>query len=336
METRTRERLRERERSGGANGSNDAENEKGGSKKGIIIAIVLLILVANGLFIWYQIDKNNDLLNEKEQTIEQQKAEIEKTKVQLQEVITELEAKKQELSQLGADTMRIHDELMRVKANLKNQSKQDSYKGAYMKLKSDLDDLRVMASQYKEEIKKLRNQVDTLQRYNTDLKGKLSIAEQAKAKANEAKAAVKEEVKAAEKVIKGASGLKAENVQTFTLSAKGKEKEGGEYKAKDIDLMRVSFMLPANSLAKTEGKELILRIIEPDGGALFDLASGGGSFLFNGKEIFYTQKQDILYDKRSQQVTFDYKKGNPYKIGSYNIEIYAEGSKIGEGTFNVQ
>jgi cell division protein ZapB len=190
-----------------------------------------------------------------------------------------------------------------------------------------------MASQYEQEITKLRNQVDTLQRYNTVLKDKLTSAEMAKREAEKTKVAATNEVK---DVVKKASALKAENIETYTLSAKGKQKEGGEYKAKDIDLLRVQFYLPENKLAKTEGKEMILRVIEPDGGALFDLASGGGSFMFDGKELFYTQKQDILYDTKSQTVTFDYRKGNPYKVGNYVIEIYADGSKIGDHTFNVQ
>ncbi|TAH27051.1 MAG: hypothetical protein EAZ07_02120 [Cytophagales bacterium] len=335
METRTRERLRERDRSRDIDSSNNADNN-GKSKKGIIIAVILLMLIANGIFIFYQVTKNNDLLSEKELTIEQQKQEMEKTKIELNNAIAELETKKTELARLGADTLRIYNELQRVKANMKNQAKGDNYKGAYLKLKQDLNDMKTMVAQYESEIKKLKNQVDTLQKYNTDLKGKLTAAQMAQNEAKNKVEAAKTEIKEAEKVIKGASGLKAENIQTFTLSAKGKEKEGGEYKVKDIDLLRVSFILPENKLAKTEGKEVILRIIEPDGGALFDLATGGGSFLFGGKEIFYTQKQDILYDKKSQQVTFDYKKGNPYKPGSYNIEVYSEGTKIGEHSFNVQ
>jgi cell division protein ZapB len=333
METRTRERLRERER---AIETAESSDGNGKSKKGIIIAVILLMLVANAVFIYFQVTKNDQELAEKELTIEQQKAELDKTKAELNAAITELEAKKDELAKLGADTMRIYNELQRVKSNLKNQSQGDSYKGAYMKLKKDLEDMRVMASQYEAEIRKLKNQVDTLQRVNTRLKDDLTAAQMEKQRAKEQSQAVASQVKEAKETIKQASGLKAENIQTFTLSAKGKEKEGGEYKVKDIDLLRISFLLPENKLAKTEGKEIILRIIEPDGGALFDLATGGGSFLFSGKEIFYTQKQDILYDKKSQQVTFDYKKGNPYKPGTYNIEVYAEGSKIGEHTFNVQ
>ena len=335
METRTRERLRERDRMRDSDDAND-NGGNGKSKKGIIIAVIFLMLIANGIFIYFQVTKNDALLNEQELTIEQQKAEIEKTKAELQTTIAELEIKKSELSKLGADTMALHNELVRVKANMKNSAKGDNYKSAYLKLKADLADMRSMVSQYESEITKLKNQVDTLQRYNGVLKDKLSNAQIKQQQAIAASNDAKSQVKTAIETIKGASSLKAENIQTFTLSAKGKEKEGGEYKVKDIDLMRVSFILPENKLAKTEGKEVILRIIEPDGGALFDLATGGGSFLFNGKEIFYTQKQDILYDKKSQQVTFDYKKGNPYKPGSYNIEVYAEGTKIGDHSFNVQ
>ena len=190
METRTRERLRERDRMRGSDDSNDGDNGGNGkSKKGIIIAVIFLMLIANGIFIYFQVTKNDELLNEKELTIEQQKAEMEKTKAELQSAIAELETKKSELAKLGADTVALHNELLRVKANMKNQANNDNYKGAYFKLKKDLEDLRAMASVYELEIKKLRGQVDTLQKNNTRLKTELSAAERAKKEAMESKQA---------------------------------------------------------------------------------------------------------------------------------------------------
>jgi hypothetical protein len=323
MEPKTRERIRERQR--GSESTESEKNEKSGSKKGLIIAFIIFMLAVNGVLIFLNFNKSAQI-EEKEVTIVDQKKEIDTKSRELKEAIAELEVKKMELAQYGADTTRLHDELESVKERLRTQQ---NFQGSYYKIKKELENLKALASQTELELSKYKAQVDTLQMVNKELESKLNSSETfvSELKTSKDELAKKFEI---------ASVLKAENVQTFTLSAKGKEKEGGDYKSKDIDLLRVSFILAENRVAKAEGKEIILRVIEPDGGALFDLGSGGGSFIFEGKEIFYTQKQDVIYDNKSQQITFDYKKGSPYKPGEHKVEIYSEGHKIGETTFNVR
>lgn len=327
METRTRERIREREQQRAREkDANDMEKgEKKGSKKGLIIAFIIFMLAVNGVLIYLNFNKTA-VIEEHEVTIVHQKKEIDTKTSELKAAIEELEVKKMELAQYGADTTRLHDELESVKERLRTQQ---NFQGSYYKIKRELDNLKLLSSQTEIELNKYKAQVDTLQKTNLELKTRLDSDQQS---ITELKT-TKEELA---KRVQLAAVLKAESVQTFTLSAKGKEKEGGDYKAKDIDLLRVSFLLGANAVAKSEGKEIILRIIEPDGGALFDLGSGGGSFLFEGKEIFYTQKQDVLYDNKTQQITFDYKKGSPYKLGDHKVEIYSEGHRIGESSFSVR
>ena len=327
METRTRERIRDRERQREREKDmNDTDKTtKSGSKKGLIIAFIIFMLAVNGVLIYLNFNKSSQI-EEKELTIVDQKKEIDTKNIELKAAIAELESKKIELGKLGADTTRLHDELESVKERLKTQQ---NYQGAYFKIKKELENIKFLSSQTEIELNKLKSQVDTLQRYNTDLKNQLTQKDESLTTLNSSTNELKQKVQLA-------AVLKAENVQTFTLSAKGKEKDGGEYKSKDIDLLRVSFLLGENRVAKTGGKEIILRIIEPDGGALFDLGTGGGSFMFEVKEIFYTQKQDVIYDTKSQQITFDYKKGTPYKIGEHKIEVYSDGFKIGESTFNIK
>ncbi len=89
-------------------------------------------------------------------------------------------------------------------------------------------------------------------------------------------------------------------------------------------------------MAEVASKDIYMRLIEPDGAALYDLATGGGTFMIDGKETFYTAKQEILFDNSRQAVTFVYDKGNPYKEGKHTIELYADGYMIGQGAFVVK
>jgi len=325
MEPRTRDRIRERERMKAkeTDGSTEEPN-KSGSRKGLIIAFIIFMLAVNGVLIFLNFNKSAQL-EEKDIAIVDQKKEIDTKNTELKAAIQELEEKKMELAQYGADTTRLHNELESVKERM---STMQNYEGAYFRVKKELEKLKYLASETEAELNRYKAQVDTLQRSNIELKSQLSQNEQSLTELK----TTKEELS---KKVELAASLKAENVQTFTLSPKGKEKTGDTYKVKDIDVLRVSFILAENHVAKAEGKSIVLRVTEPDGGALFDLGTGGGSFMQNGKEVFYTQKQDILYDNKSQQVTFDYKKGTPFKVGKHKIEIYSDGLKIGESSFTV-
>jgi hypothetical protein len=46
----------------------------------------------------------------------------------------------------------------------------------------------------------------------------------------------------------------------------------------------------------------------------------------------YTQKVAVNYVQGQKQVvSFDWKQGGDYKVGTYKIEVYQNGFKIGEG-----
>jgi cell division protein ZapB len=69
---------------------------------------------------------------------------------------------------------------------------------------------------------------------------------------------------------------------------------------------------------------------------IFDVAKGSGTFIFNGKEEFYTAQQEILFDNTRQKLFFLYDKGSEYASGNYTVEIYAQDYLIGTTGFVVK
>ena len=61
-----------------------------------------------------------------------------------------------------------------------------------------------------------------------------------------------------------ASALRAENITVNAMTSKGKEREGGSYKDRRIDKLKVSFALAPNSIARQDRKEVFLRILDPN------------------------------------------------------------------------
>ncbi len=133
-----------------------------------------------------------------------------------------------------------------------------------------------------------------------------------------------------------AAALRAEGVNVYAISSRGKESGASNQKAKRIEKIRVVFHLQTNPLANKEIKTIYLRIIEPTGVTLSDYALGSGSIMFKGKELTYTAKQRIFYENNHQSVEFIYARPNAYREGRHEIELYAEGFLIGLGSFEVR
>ena len=132
-----------------------------------------------------------------------------------------------------------------------------------------------------------------------------------------------------------ASQLKAENIRIVSLNDKGKERTS-PFRSKQISQLKIEFNLAENSVAPIEGKKIMIRVIDENDQVLFDVARGSGTFIFNGKEEFYTAAQEVLFDNTRQKLTFLYDKGSEYAEGTYALEIYTDDYMMGRGEFAVR
>jgi cell division protein ZapB len=98
----------------------------------------------------------------------------------------------------------------------------------------------------------------------------------------------------------------------------------------------VNFTIAKNDVAPVSGKEILMRISDDNGNVLFDVARGSGTFELDGKETFYTAKQEILFDNTQQAISFLYNKGSEYLPGRYVMEIFTDGYLMGSKSFRVK
>jgi hypothetical protein len=135
-----------------------------------------------------------------------------------------------------------------------------------------------------------------------------------------------------------ASALQAQFVQALALSDKGKERDGGVYRASKVDKIKVIFQLQPNPIAKQDVKTIFMRVMDPDGAVLYDSGVGSGNFDMFGKESTYTAKTDVQFQNTGQGVEITYGRGSAiqYREGNYKIELYSEGFKIGQGSFDIK
>jgi hypothetical protein len=132
-----------------------------------------------------------------------------------------------------------------------------------------------------------------------------------------------------------ASAIKAVNVEVIALAANGKERRGGTYKASRIDRLKIAFIMPSNPLALKTNKDIYIRILDING-AVVNESGLGGVLWFEGREIGYSTRQSVPFENNDQQVDIFFRRDTSYKPGSYTVELYSEGIRIGDGHFDVK
>jgi hypothetical protein len=305
-----------------------AENEasKKSDKKVLLLGIIIVLALINGITLYLHYKDSE----EKQEVLAGKEEELGKTYSRLDSVHRELKFKIIELRNLGAnvDSLVVIQKLLeKEKTNLR--SSRNVALANLNKLNDKLEGYETLLKQQDEKISKLEQINKALLTENTGLKTEKNKLNDSISQLSEVKNQLNEKVALA-------SVLKAENIVVKSVSESGKEKEGGEYKARQLDAVRVQFNIAENKVAKFEPKDIYLSITDPDGSPLYDVASGSGTFIHNGKEQFYTAKQNILFDNTQQKLSFDYKKGSEYKKGTYKVEIFSEGYKIGNQSFLVK
>jgi len=80
----------------------------------------------------------------------------------------------------------------------------------------------------------------------------------------------------------------------------------------------------------------MIKVTDENGQVIFDVAKGSGTFMLDGKEEFYTAAQEILFDNTRQKLSLIYEKGSEYASGTYTVDIYTDGYKMGQVEFKVK
>lgn len=295
--------------------------KKSKDKTPIFIGLIVLLL---GVIVFFYYT-NHKLKTEKEE----QSLELNKTLLQLDSISNELDKKIAAIAQLGGEI----DTLVKLKEELQNErtlllTEVNNRKNMISSLKDRVSGYQELLLAKDEEIEHLKKLNDKLMTENTELKTEQQQLHESIQEINK----TNEEL--AEKVA-FAGQLKVEGMKIFAVNESGKERES-EFRNRQISKLKITFTVSENKVAPIEGKELLVRVVAPDGNVLFDVTRGSGSFIFEGREMFYTAKQEILYDRNSQVVTLSYDKGSDYATGKYQVEVYTDQYLMGKGSFTVK
>lgn len=292
------------------------------NKVPVIIAFMAIVIIIQAIKIYLDTKEKQEVRTQLITTEE----ELATTMQRLTEINTELDEKIAQVTKLGGDVTDLEQAKSEIEEELRRNKRAT---GKEIKaLKDRVEGYELLLKNKDEEIAKLQTVNKELLTENRSLKTQQNRLGDSLNRLSQSKEELATKVAIA-------SQLKAENIRIVSLNDRGKERTS-PFRSRQIEQLKVEFNLAENSVAPIEGKKIMIRIIDENSQVLFDVARGSGTFIFNGKEEFYTAAQEVLFDNTRQKLTFLYDKGSEYAEGTYTLEIYTDDYMIGRGEFAVR
>lgn len=304
------------------------------NSRSYLVAALLILAALNVLLLYFYYQERQDNKT-KDATIAAKTEEVLIAKTKLDSISAQLDAKIAEIQQLGGSI----DSLVKVKEQLEIDKQQLKNVGAFDSKKYDqkIRNYQQILAQKDQEIVRLKQENGVLNQQNQTLTEENTGLKAERQTLSDSVVSVSAKNKELAEKVTIAAALRAESITVNAINARGKEKDGGSYKAKKIDKIRISVQLAPNGLAKQEEKVMYMRILDPSGATISDMATGSGEFTYGGQDMIYTAMQRFTFDNSHQLVDFIYGRGaQRFNSGKYTIEIYCEGFRIGEGEFTVR
>ena len=295
---------------------------KRSNKVPVIIAFMAIVIIIQGIKIYLDTKEKQDVRTQLITTEE----ELATTMQRLTEISAELDEKIAQVEKLGGDVADLEQAKGEIEEELRRNKRAT---GKEIKaLKDRVEGYELLLRNKDEEIAKLQSVNKELLTENRSLKTEQNRLGDSLNRLSQSKEELATKVAIA-------SQLKAENIRIVALNDRGRERPT-PFRSKQIEQLKVEFNLAENSVAPIEGKKIMIRIIDENGQVIFDVARGSGTFIYQGKEEFYTAAQEVLFDNTRQKLTFLYDKGSEYAPGNYTMEIYTDDYMMGRGEFVVK
>ncbi len=127
-----------------------------------------------------------------------------------------------------------------------------------------------------------------------------------------------------------AKTLVTANIEAIPMNKRGKEEE----RVSRVEKIRVDFLVRKNTLADPGQKVIYLRIVRPDRIVLGSPESG--TFTVGEEQLPYSARREIIYENNDLPVSIYWDDNGDLLAGTYNVELFSEGKKIGESEFTLK
>lgn len=297
-------------------------NKSNDTGKNILIFVLIILVIISGIKL-YRDSKDRTQKSEEILILSEDNSEL---NMRLDSMTYQLDLRIKEIEKLGGDV----DSLVAIKDQLIEERASDRKRTAteIANLNKKIDGYSVLLKEKDSEILQLREVNEQLYTENKDLKDTKAEIEEEVVKLNIKQQELEDKVNVA-------ATLRAENIEIAAVNSRGRERTD-EFRNRHLEKLKISFSLADNKVAEAGTKDIFVQVFTPNNQVIFDVAKGSGTFNIDGREEFFTAKQDILFNNTQQKLTYFYEKGSDYSTGIYTVKIYADGVVIGSKTFEVK
>jgi len=296
------------------------------NSKNIVIGILAIALV--GLGSYFVVDKNKT-----GDTIQQQQTQIAKVTDDKSEIQRSFDASLVRLDSMTTVKTGLESKLTASNSEIaKDKNEIRSILNKKNATAAELNRAKDLIAQLNGKISTMEADVARLTKDNESLTQDKMALVQDTAKLNQDVSTTTASNQALTQKVDIASTLNASNIAITPVKVKGNGKEVETSSAKRADKLVISFDV-ANRIAEPGQTDVYVCITGPDGKTV-TTATNNGTFTTReeGDKSFTAKVAVDLDSSRKKNVEFSFKPDNHFMEGSYLIQLYQNGFKIGEAT----
>jgi myosin heavy subunit len=293
------------------------ENQNSNSKlKGIII--LLLVLLVGSLIYIFKITADAKTL---ETTVTKVSSEKENMIKKLEELNSNYDAALAENTSMTDELMAEKERVVKLIAELKSS-------------KGDNTSLRKYKDQYKvleEKMKSMMQEVTVLKQENQQLTTNLESTKvdlDDSKKYNEVLVGQNEELA---KTVEKGSKLTVTNLKTASYKVKSSGKQIETDKASKTDILKVSFTIAENKIAKSGDKTYYVQVIDANNNVLGDKAT----ISFGDTSLTYSFTTSVKYENKTVEVS-EQLPGKDFTKGTYFVNVFDKGELVSKSSFSLR
>ncbi|WP_264509733.1 hypothetical protein [Flavobacterium sp. N1719] len=293
------------------------ENQKNNSSlKAIILVLALLLL--GSLFYIFKLTTDTQTLETKVTAVSTEKDNILKD---LQELKATYDAAIAENTSMSDELIAEREKVVQLMAQLE-------------KSKGDANALRKYKEQYKSlevKMKSLMQEVEVLKGENQKLNKNLDstkVVLQDSKNYNQVLVGQNEELT---KTVEKASKLSILNLKTAAYKQRSSGKQIETDKASRADILKISFTIAENAVAKSGDKVYYVQVIDAKNNVLGDKETA----TFGSQSLTYSFQAKVKYENKTVNVSQDLP-GKSFEKGSYFVNIFDKGELVSKTSFTLR
>lgn len=320
------------------------KKEKEKSKRDAVYIIIIILLLLGGGYLGWQLGDAKKQIKAGEQSIVNLKEEkdylndiLQKSGIideaadqnlenNLKEILAQydvMEIKNSDmLDSVNAQKAHIQTLLTEVET-MKKQKKRDW--GKIYKLQKESETLREIMKGY-------IHTIDSLNTLNITLKSTIKDKDNAIAEITTDRDNIQDKNDLLKETVALGSVLHTSGISAHAIKIKGSGKQVETTRANRADMIKSCFTIVENKIAEAGNKDIYMRVIAPSGKEM----SNSTPVLFEmdgGREGTASVKRQVNYQNQNVDLCIYYEFETELEPGTYIVEIYTEGHKIGKTSF---